>query len=593
MLILNALGLFALLAIPTILAIHLFRRRFRPRPVTGLFLYGPTVKTVAAGRKRQRIIWQLSLLAEILVALAITWYLIDPHLSDRMKAQHVVMVIDSRWRMDAITPTGSVAQHVRSELSGRLAQLNSTDRVTLIASGETPTILSGPAARPDVALLALRNWAPDRPWHELDAAITLGRSLTEKNATVTICSDRHPEHIEPDCNYIALGQPLTTSGIADVRWWNDERGSRIVARLVAYGGNVSRNLTVSDGNTMLATQAFTLMDEASTSITVPIPNSAPSTLTVALTGPDPLPQDDIVHIQRPNTDIINVRLTVDPVLEKPLKRGLSANAGINLLTDDQKNAHILITDHEATVPFGTWVLRIQPESKQSVLGPFLQHRGHPLFQGLDFNGVLWSGGLLPTAAASADQTPLLLAGQLILLSEQRRGRDYDFSAHLDTLTSSWSTHPSWPAFLANLIAMRRETLPGCAQTTILSTQACRVNLPLGQSSIILTDEAGQKTILQADREGMIIIPPSNRLGRLQLHLPEIPEPWMTIHVVACDARMADLRLATKTAIGTTTETIYDVERSRSVIEHLLPIILAALCACLGWLAFNRESGRAP
>ena len=593
MLILNAIGLFALMALPTILAIHLFRRRFRPRPVTGLFLYGPTVRTVAAGRKRQRILWQASLFAELLVALAIAWYLIDPHVSDRMRAQHVVVVLDSRWRMAAMTPTGSITDRVRTTLSNRLASLNATDRVTLIASGETPTMLSGPAARPDVALLALRTWEPDRPWHSLDSAITLGRSLTDDQTTVLVCSDRPPITPEPDAVYLSLGQPLITSGIAEVRWWNDERGSRIVVRVIAYGGGVSRTLTVSDGTTVIATQAVNLTDDMPVSYTVPIPALAPTELTVALTGPDPLPQDDVVHVQRPDAGIIRVRLSVDPRIAAPFMRGLSVIPGINLLTDDQNPAHIHITDHEVVVPFGTWVFRLQSASTSSVLGPFLQHRGHPLLQGLDFSGVLWSGGLIPDNTTSLDQSPLLLAGQQHLLSEQRRGRDYDFTAYLDPSTSSWAAHPSWPAFLVNLIAMRRATLPGCAQTTVLSTQACRVNLPPGHTAVTLTNDAGKATQLQADREGVVIIPPSDRIGRLRLSLGDKPEIWLTIHVVACDARMADLRLASQTIIGTSTETQNEVERSRSVLEHLLPIVLAALIACLGWLAFTRETGRAP
>jgi hypothetical protein len=592
MLILNAIGLFALLALPTILAIHFFRRRFRPRPVTGLFLYGPTVRTVAAGRKLQRILWQASLFAELLVALAIAWYLIDPHLSDRMRAQHLVIVLDSRWRVAAQTSTHSVDENVRAELHKRLATLSATDRVTLIASGETPTVLSGPAARPDAALVALSTWKPDRPWHQLDAAITLARSLTEAQTTVLVCSDRPPITAEPDCVYLSLGQPLVTSGIADVHWWNDARGSRIVVRVIAYGGKVARTLTVSDGTTVIAEQPVTLTDDLPITLTVPIPTSAPTLLSVALTGPDPLPQDDVVQVQRPDAGIIRVRLALDESITGPIKRGLMVVPGINLLTDDVTVAHVLITDQEVTAPTGTWVLRLESASRQSVLGPFLQQRGHPLLQGLDFTGVLWSGGLSDNSKLT-DQTPLLLAGVQLLLSEQRHGRDYEFTAYLDPSTSSWSAHPSWPAFLANVITMRRAALPGCAQTTILSSQACRVNLPPGETSVKITNETGSATILQADREGVVVIPPSDRIGRLRLSFADNSNDWLSIYVVACDARMADLRQAGQGLTGTLNDNNHDVERSRSVFEHLLPIVIAALGACLGWLAFTREAGRAP
>ena len=49
------LGLLALLAIPAIVAIHLFRRRFPVRPVAGLFLWQIGRQTPEAGRTIDRL----------------------------------------------------------------------------------------------------------------------------------------------------------------------------------------------------------------------------------------------------------------------------------------------------------------------------------------------------------------------------------------------------------------------------------------------------------------------------------------------------------------------------------------------------------
>ena len=51
--------------------------------MTGLFLYGAAVTTVAAGRRRQKLIWRASLWLELAAALALTWWFCDPHWSDR------------------------------------------------------------------------------------------------------------------------------------------------------------------------------------------------------------------------------------------------------------------------------------------------------------------------------------------------------------------------------------------------------------------------------------------------------------------------------------------------------------------------------
>ncbi|MFP5405628.1 MAG: hypothetical protein ACLGHY_04590, partial [Gammaproteobacteria bacterium] len=52
----SAWGLVALAGIPAIVAIHLFRRRFRPRPATALFLWAAPERVPSAGRRRHRLL---------------------------------------------------------------------------------------------------------------------------------------------------------------------------------------------------------------------------------------------------------------------------------------------------------------------------------------------------------------------------------------------------------------------------------------------------------------------------------------------------------------------------------------------------------
>ena len=65
------LGLLALLAIPAIVAIHLFRRRFPARPVAGLFLWGVVRQTPEGGGRVTRLPITRSLILECLAALAL------------------------------------------------------------------------------------------------------------------------------------------------------------------------------------------------------------------------------------------------------------------------------------------------------------------------------------------------------------------------------------------------------------------------------------------------------------------------------------------------------------------------------------------
>ena len=75
------LGLLALLAIPAIVAIHLFRRRFPVRPVAGLFLWQIGRQTPEGGGKIARLPITASLILECLAALALALILAGARLS--------------------------------------------------------------------------------------------------------------------------------------------------------------------------------------------------------------------------------------------------------------------------------------------------------------------------------------------------------------------------------------------------------------------------------------------------------------------------------------------------------------------------------
>lgn len=593
MILFNPWGLLGLLAIPAIIAIHLFRRRFHPRPVTGLFLYGPTVRTVAAGRKRQQLLWRTSLLMELLAALALTWYLSDPHLDERQQSRHVVVVLDSRWRVAANTAVGSVDAALRALTAQRIAALHPEDRVTLVTSGAAPVVTSGPAARPAEALAKLDAWRPQQPWHDLEGALTLGRSLADQGATVLLVSDRPPQTAIPGIALLTAGQALATVGVADARWYDDADGRRVVARILAQGAAATRRLELRLGERVVSAQDLRLVDGVPTTVVFPLPSDIVDTVSVALLGEDPLPTDDFIPLIPPPPSVVLARLADDPQapLTKHLRRALGVVPGVRIVEDPLTAAHLHL-GNAGTPRAGTWSLRFVAGEAKPVLGPFLTRRGHPVLGGIDFTGVLWTGGL-PAPTAAWDASALMEAGGTILVSEERQGRDRILTLHADLATSGLTNHPAWPSLIANLVAARRATLPGVRQPNLLPGQEQLVTLPVGRNSLRVIDPDGRESRLNADGDGTVLVPGLLRHGLHRLLLDDETAVWGHLNILPCDARQADLRHAETTSRDATTDGRGLVERKRPMLAHLLPIIAAALVALAGWFTFTREEGRAP
>lgn len=577
------LGLLGLLAVPAILAVHLFRQRFPPRPVTALFLFGPRRQVVAAGRRRERILSRTSLWLELAAALALTWWLCDPHWSPRGAAPHLVAVLDDRWRMQAVGTDGrSAAERARAAVLRRIDDLGASARVTLIASGAPPRLLAGPAADAAAARTALAAWRPQAAWHGLDDGLALGASLGGAGAHLMAVSDRDLAGLPEGCGLEAVGEPLATSGLAEVRWQRDTQGDRLAVRVYRHGAQaMARPLAVRRGGAVLAEARPAPPADGEATAVMPLPGNLPegAEIEIALTGPDPLAIDDGVRLVRPAPRTVRVRIDLPRASADAVRRALAVCPAVDLAA----GAADLAIGGSAAPASGCWWVRLAPGAAKPALGPFLARRGHPLMADLDCTGVLWSGGA-PAAAAGADV--LLAAGATVLAAEERRGRDRVWWLHCDPATSTLDRHPSWPSLWWNAIEARRALLPGLPRSAMPLGQPLSAVLPPGAAEVALVAPDGTQRSLIADADGAVAIAGLDQPGEYRLAIGGTP--WAVLRGLPLDPRQGDLAASARLSRPPAPTGASDVERRRGPLAHLLPLVMAALAALAAWVAFRRE-----
>jgi hypothetical protein len=467
------LGLLALAAIPAIVAIHLFRQRFPVRPVAGLFLWQIARKTPEGGGRIAKLPVTPSLLLECLAALALALVLAGARCSPAGINHHLVVLLDTSASMAAVNTAGESARdRAVRRVNDELERRSSGARVTLVQSGERPSILAGPAVLGFEARTALAAWSPDGAHHALAPALRLVQELAGETGTLMIVSDVGPAaRGVPNFAgglWVSVGEPVTNVGItaADRTRAPDGTGGTVSLSFVSNASApVRRQLTVSARDQDVVVRDLDVPSGAS-SLTFAIPAGLPA-VRVRLSD-DSLRRDDEVVLAepRPRTVAIENRLP-DGRGRSALVQAVDALSGVTAA----EQGHLVFSDAGAIdqagaadvwrVGFGrapaAWLASTEPKD---YIGPFVLEKRHPLLLGATFDGVVWTGAW-PLSAELI--RPLVSTGDrsLVGMPFAPDGRTpTTILVNLDLDRTNLIRSPDWPILISNIVEMRRQALPG-------------------------------------------------------------------------------------------------------------------------------------
>jgi len=480
---LNPLGLLALATLPAIAFLHLWRRRYRPRPVSALFLWELAGRVPAAGRRRERLRTGASFWLELAAALALALALAGPRACGGLEAEHLVLVLDDSASMLAGPANGTAtgrdgSAHERAVrfATERLAALPRRSRVSIIATGTPPRLVAGPAAPVPEASKRLERWRPRAAHHDVRPALALALSVAGGSAVTFVTDHYRPDEVPPEVELVALGRPLANAAVAHAARTRSDRAEDeddvfVVVRSYAPEP-LATTLTVSADGVALHERPLELAPGARRELSFSVPRAIEA-LALEL-EPDALALDDraVLLPEPPRT----LALATTLAAEDARRLGLSSRAGdepaidrwLALVPDSiaapsLELAHLVIgSDVPSTPAAWTLELRAPGGERRDLVGPFLTEKHHPLLRGLTLEGIVWS--LDPDLVL--DGAPLVSAGDQPILCETVERGARRLVMNVDPARSSLWRSPDWPIFLANWAAERRRELPGPERTNL-------------------------------------------------------------------------------------------------------------------------------
>lgn len=487
----NPWGLLGLLALPVIVVIHLYHRRYPTLFVAGLHLWGLEAYTTAAGRTRERLPVTPSLICELLAALLLSLVLADPRWGEMGRVAHLVVVLDNSASMSA-KPPGQDAKSFRDaavdELERRVQRLPHGSVVTLLRTGRRPEMLAGPALSWDQAKLKLSDWRPALPKHDFQPTWDLAAQLAEGNGQLLFLTDVVPGDnvaVPKSMEVAALGRALENISISAARWDFDSASGqgKIFARLTNHGrrpANV-RLLGMRDER-QLFERSLTLKEGTSAPLEVEVPGGLGRLTLEAESIGDGLALDSRVELIEPQVRLLHVAVSLprDNPAEGAVQKILKGLPDVSLT--DESEAKLIIGPADQLPPSrrDLWWLGIGPidsneaarTSAKDIVGPFVLEKQNPLLEGLSLGGIVW-GGVQPV---KLDVSPIVTAGNVPLLSRLNGTRTTAYLFNIDFARTNLADSPDWPILLSNLVELRRENLPGLQRWNYRLNEEIRLRL---------------------------------------------------------------------------------------------------------------------
>ncbi|HVH56149.1 MAG TPA: BatA and WFA domain-containing protein [Vicinamibacterales bacterium] len=519
------IGLVALLTIPAIVAIHLFRRRFPRRAVAGLFLWQSVRQTPEGGGKITRLPITTSLILECLAALALALILAGARLSPASVSEHLVVLLDDSASMAAVNGAGeSTRDRAVRRVIAEMDRLGAGARITIVQSGIRPSVLSGPAALDVEARPALHAWTPEAPGHSLALGLRLARELAGTNGKLMVVSDVPPaQRGEPGFVgglWAAVGERLGNVGITAAQRTPaiaEGRGAMSLTLANHADASAKRQLVVSAGEKNILTRDLDVPPGTS-SLSIPLPANI-GTVRVALSD-DALVRDNAVVLAEPRPHLVGV--------ENHLREGRGRDALVRALgalsgVTQAAAGHLAFADAATLdkpaspglwrVGFGrppaAWV---RNSEATDFIGPFVLEKRHPLLLGMTLGGVVWTGA---TPLAANTVRPLVSAGDQVLIGAiGGQSTDPAILVNLDLDRTNLIRAPDWPVLISNIVEIRRQNLPGPERWNYRVGEWVRVRLAADPKSALRVRSAGVERPLPAARQLEFLAPSPG--GALQI-----------------------------------------------------------------------------
>jgi hypothetical protein len=383
----NPLGLWALLGIPAVLAIHFLQRQAVILPISTLFLLEKTQRESASGRRLDRLMNSVPLWMQLLAVLLLTWLLAEPRYQKARSTQRVAIVLDSSASMSVVKE--QIKARLLQELPGLQGPAAALELTLLESAPGRERLYTG--ASIEEFSQALDNWQPLDGLIDPSQSIRLARSIVAREGIVVYVTDTPIESLPFDARMISLGEPIENVGITGVTFEKRE-GANVWTALVRNYSDVTTSRTwrleFPDGSTS-EPKSFEIDPDSLMSLQAAFPAEADRARLVL--SSDKFALDDAFPMVVPSPKELSLFSSTSPEFSKLAER-MSRSLEAITPSNDAASAYLSLISYDALdpmLPEGNAIVFVQDStSAGSYLKGGIVAEEHPLVNGLNWQALL-------------------------------------------------------------------------------------------------------------------------------------------------------------------------------------------------------------
>ena len=204
----NPAGLWALIGIPAIIAIHFLQRKAQILPISTLFLLEKSQREAVTGRNFDRLISSIPLWMQLLAVLIPTWLISEPRFAIARSTQRIAIVVDDSASMAAFKE--NLLTTLELQLPALKGMASEVEYTVLPSTPGIPRLYAG--RDPAELLAALRQWQPNFSMSDPSHALRLARSLVSTQGIVLYATDTPFPTLPFAASLLAVGKAMDNVG---------------------------------------------------------------------------------------------------------------------------------------------------------------------------------------------------------------------------------------------------------------------------------------------------------------------------------------------------------------------------------------------